>query len=266
MPSNETPTFETLLLETEAGICTITINRPEKLNALNQTVLSDLESAFMWVDKSPEIKAVMITGSGDKAFVAGADIKELSNLDAVTGRELSVNGQRVFESIESCSKPVVALVNGYALGGGTELALSCHVRIATENAVFGLPEVSLGLIPGYGGTQRLTRLVGKGKAMELVLTGRMVKADEALQLGIANSVAGSKGEAMDRANDMLGKMLKNSPVALARAIEAINSSEQGSDEGYRAEAGLFGSLCATEDFKEGTSAFLEKRKPSFSGK
>ena len=265
MPISEMPTFETLLLETENGRCTITINRPDKLNALNQKVLSELEKAFVWIQKAEDVQGVILTGSGEKAFVAGADIKELSGLDAVTGRDLAANGQRIFSGIESSAKPVIALVNGYALGGGSELALACHIRIATENAVFGLPEVSLGLIPGYGGTQRLTRIVGKGKAMELVLTGRMIKADEASNLGLANSVSGSKGEAMAQAVDMLSKMMKNGPVALAKAIEAINASESGKEAGYQTEADLFGSLCSTEDFKEGTSAFLEKRKPSFSG-
>ncbi|MCH8569206.1 MAG: enoyl-CoA hydratase/isomerase family protein [Balneolales bacterium] len=259
--------FSTLISETDpnSGICTITINRPDKLNALNSEVIRELKQVFESVASDEAVKAVILTGSGDKAFVAGADIKELSNLDEKTGEELSIKGQAVFASIENLGKPVIALVNGYALGGGTELALSCHMRIATSNAVFGLPEVSLGLIPGYGGTQRLTRLVGKGKAMELILSGRMVKADEADALGIANHVYDDKEAAMEASKNLMSNILRQAPVAVARAIEAVNASETGKESGYAEEARLFGSLCATGDFKEGTTAFLEKRKPSFKG-
>ncbi len=259
------PEFETLLLETDQHICTCTINRPDKLNALNGRVLEDLEKAFTYINEADDIRAVILTGAGTKAFVAGADIKELSALNPETGKKLSANGQRVFSMIEDSSKPVVAVVNGYALGGGTELALSCHIRIATENAVFGLPEVSLGLIPGYGGTQRLPRLVGKGKALEMILSGRMVKAREAVDSGMANTFSGSKEDALKQAREMLGGMLKHGPVALQKAIQAVNASDDGKTSGLEAEAGLFGELCGTGDFKEGTSAFLEKRKPSFSG-
>lgn len=259
------PEFETLLLEYDQQICVITINRPDKLNALNARVMKDLHQAFKFLNEQDDVRGIIVTGSGDKAFVAGADINELSSLTPETGRNLAESGQRVFAGIENSKKPVIAVVNGFALGGGTELALSCHVRIATENAVFGLPEVSLGIIPGYGGTQRLTRLIGKGRAMELILTGKKVKAGEAAETGLVNAVYGSKDDALQQARDLLGSMMKNGPVALQKAIEAINSAEHGKDAGYLAEAGLFAQLCGTNDFKEGTSAFLEKRKPSFSG-
>jgi enoyl-CoA hydratase len=257
--------FETLLLETEESICTLTINRPDKLNALNSKVLDELEQAFNHIQKSSDIRGVILTGAGEKAFVAGADIKELSSLNGQTGAAASERGQRVFSLIENSSKPVIAVVNGYALGGGTELALSAHIRIASANAVFGLPEVSLGLIPGYGGTQRLTRLLGKGKALELILTGRMVKVDEALSLGIVNDSKDSIGEANIAAIDMLKTMFRHGPVALAAAIKAVNASEANKSDGYSAEAREFGNLCETRDFKEGTGAFLEKRKPEFTG-
>jgi enoyl-CoA hydratase len=257
--------FETLLLQTEQHICTVTINRPDKLNALNNLVLDELEKAFNHIHQTDEIKGVIITGAGEKAFVAGADIKELSSLNGASGTKASEKGQRIFSLIEQSSKPVIAVVNGYALGGGTELALAAHIRIASSNAVFGLPEVSLGLIPGYGGTQRLIRLVGKGKAMELILTGRMVKAEEALSLGIANSTQPTPAEAIIAAREMLGVMFKHGPVAIASAIKAVNASEVNSEIGYNKEAEVFGSLCETSDFKEGTGAFLEKRKPVFTG-
>ncbi len=258
--------FETLNISTIDGICTLTINRPEKLNALNEKVLSELDSFFTEINEDESIRGVIITGAGEKAFVAGADIKALSELDGESGRDTARNGQRIFSKIEECLKPVIAVVNGYALGGGTELALACHVRIGTSNAVFGLPEVSLGLIPGYGGTQRLTRLVGKGRALEMILTGRMVKADEALHFGILNRLEDAAEKAHDAATALLSSMLKHAPLALGAAIKAVNASESHSETGYAAEANFFGDLCETEDFKEGTGAFLEKRKPSFSGK
>lgn len=244
------------------NIALLTINRPDKLNALNSDVLNELSAAISETESNESVKALIITGAGEKAFVAGADIKELSNLDAETGEKLSMRGQEIFASIENCSKPVVAVVNGYALGGGAELAMACHIRIATSNAVFGLPEVSLGLIPGYGGTQRLTHLVGKAKAFEFVLTGKQIKADEALRIGLVNKV--SENNAIDEAKDLLGIIMKKGPVAVSKAISAINASF--GDDGYKKEAELFGSLCETEDFKEGTSAFLEKRKAEFKGR
>ena len=246
----------------ENGIALLTINRPDKLNALNKTVLDELSEAIDTVNSDESIKALIITGEGEKAFVAGADIKELSSLDSETGEKLSRRGQNIFSQIENCSKPVVAVVNGFALGGGAELAMACHLRIATENAVFGLPEVSLGVIPGYGGTQRLTALVGKAKAFEYVLTGGQIKAGQAAELGLVNRVA--EADAVEEAKSLLGKMLKNGPLALKMAIKAVNAA--GTENGYKEEARLFGRLCSTEDFKEGTTAFLEKRKAEFKGK
>jgi len=258
--------FENLLLEKEASICVITINRPDKLNALNNAVLHELEEALHQLYEDNEVKGIILTGSGEKAFVAGADIAELATLDEAGGKAAAKNGQRIFDIIETAPKPIIAVVNGYALGGGTELALACHIRIITANAVFGLPEVSLGLIPGYGGTQRLIKLTGKGKALELILTGRMVKSDEAIALGLGNSLHPTKSEALDAAKFMLATMFKHGPLALRAAIQAVVASEINREEGYLAEAKLFGALCGTSDFKEGTGAFLEKRKPAFTGK
>lgn len=254
---------DTLLLDVdEKGIAILTINRPEKLNALNKQVLSDIDDALSHIEKSDTIRLLIITGSGDKAFVAGADIKELRDLDRKSGGETSFAGQNLFNRIEEFSKPVIALVNGYALGGGAELAMACHIRIGMENAIFGLPEVSLGLIPGYGGTQRLPQLVGKGKAMELILTGGQLKAEEARELGLLNKVF-SPDTALEETKKMAEKILKNGPLAITSAIAAINASSNSN--GFAKEASLFGKLCDTEDFKEGTSAFLEKRKAKFTG-
>lgn len=255
--------FETLLLSTdENGICTLTINRPDKLNALNNKVLDELDKAVDAISEDLKIKAVVITGAGEKAFVAGADIKELSSLDPVSGERVSKRGQEIFQRIEDLTIPVIAAVNGYALGGGCELALACHLRIASENAALGLPEVSLGLIPGYGGTQRLTRTVGRAKALECIMTGRQIKAEEAFQIGLVNQIA--DGNPVEEAKAMLHKILKQGPVAIKNALLAVK--EAGAGNGYESEARLFGELCGTADFKEGTGAFLEKRKPNFSGK
>jgi enoyl-CoA hydratase len=255
--------YETLLLEVdESGICTLTINRPEKLNALNNQVLEELDQAVDAIKENYKVRAVVITGSGEKAFVAGADIKELSSLDPVTGEKVSKKGQDIFQKIEDLTIPVIAAVNGYALGGGCELAMACHLRIASTNAALGLPEVSLGLIPGYGGTQRLTQLVGKAKALEYIMTGRQVKAEEAFEVGLVNQV--TEHSAVDEAKSLLSKIMKQGPVAIKNALFAVK--EAGSDNGYESEARLFGELCGTADFKEGTGAFLEKRKPNFSGK
>lgn len=255
--------FETLLLDTnDSGICVLTINRPDKLNALNQQVLDELDEAAKSIDADSTIKGLIITGSGDKAFVAGADIKELSSLNPESGQIVSAKGQAIFQKIEDLTIPVIAAVNGYALGGGCELALACHIRIAAQNAVMGLPEVSLGLIPGYGGTQRLTHLVGKAKALELIMTGRFAKAEEALQIRLVNKIA--ENSVLEEAKAMLQSILKQGPVAIKNAISAVNKA--GSEKGFDSEAKLFGDLCGTADFKEGTNAFLEKRKPEFSGK
>lgn len=260
------PSFETLLIEIEKNICTLTINRPDKLNALNNLVLDELADAVDFIETNDDIRAVIITGAGEKAFVAGADIAELSTLDEDSGTEAAEKGQNLFSDIESLSKPVIAVVNGYALGGGTELALACHLRVATQNAVFGLPEVSLGLIPGYGGTQRLPKLIGRGRALELILTGRMVKSDEAGSLGLANYVLPTKAEAIAKAHALIDIMAKHAPIALSGAISAVVASQDyEAEDGYAIEANVFGDLCGTEDFKEGTGAFLAKRKPVFTG-
>lgn len=256
-------TYQTLLLETDdAGICVLSINRPDKLNALNDQVFKDLDKAISEIEESGDIKGLIITGAGDKAFVAGADIKEFSAFTKEQATKLSQRGHRVFQKIEDLGKPVIAAINGYALGGGCELALSCHLRIASGNAVLGLPEVSLGLIPGYGATQRLPKLVGEAKALELVMTGRFAKADEAAQIGLVNKVA--EEDVLQESKGMLKSILKQAPIAIKNAILAIR--ESGSSTGYETEANLFGDLFNTADFKEGTTAFLEKRKPDFSGK
>lgn len=257
--------FETLTLETGAdGIAVLTVNRPDKLNALNATVMRELNAAVDRIEADASVRGVILTGAGAKAFVAGADIGELSELDAETGTEFSRRGQSIFSRIEGCPKPVIALVNGYALGGGCELAMACHLRVAASNAVFGLPETSLGTIPGFGGTQRLVRLVGKGRAMELMLTGKPVKAEQALAWGLANRLA-EPDAAMDAAREMLAMVLTRGPLAVASVIQAVLAGEEGADVGYQAEAEQFGQLCDSDDFKEGTQAFLTKRAPVFTG-
>ncbi|WP_440999570.1 enoyl-CoA hydratase/isomerase family protein [Fodinibius sp. SL11] len=254
--------YSTITLETdEKGIATVTINRPKKLNALNDNVLNELADLFKVIQVDEDINAITVKGAGDKAFVAGADIKELRELDDRSGRMASQKGQQIFQLIEDTRKPVIAAVNGYALGGGAELAMACHLRIAGENAVFGLPEVGLGLIPGYGGTQRLPSLIGRARALEMILTGKQVKAKEALQLGLVNEVSATPVEA---SKELLNNILKNGPIAIRNAIKAVYHSDHHS--GYQVEADLFGQLCETEDCMEGTSAFLEKRKPEFKGK
>ncbi len=243
------------------GIAVVTINRPNKLNALKDDLLNELADIFKEIQVDEDIKAVIITGAGDKAFVAGADISELRELDDRSGRMTSQKGQQIFQLIEDTRKPVIAAVNGYALGGGAELAMACHLRIASQNAVFGLPEVGLGIIPGYGGTQRLSQLIGRARALEMILTGKQVKAEEAKQMGLVNDVA---DDAEDAARALIGNILQNGPIAVRSAIKAVYHSDTRS--GYQVEADLFGQLCETEDFMEGTSAFLDKRKPEFKGK
>lgn len=252
--------YSTIKTRLENDIFTITINRPEKLNALNKSVLEELDDAIENVSKDEKIKAAIITGAGEKAFVAGADIAEFTSVDDDKGSSLSKKGQDVFFKIENCPKPVIAAVNGFALGGGCELAMACHFRLASSNAKFGQPEVNLGLIPGYGGTQRLTMLVGKGKAMELMMTGNMIGADEAKILGLVNYVE-SPENLIPKTNEILKTILTKSPVAIAKVIEAVNL--YFNRDGFNEEAKLFGEAFSSDDKKEGTAAFLEKRKPSF---
>jgi enoyl-CoA hydratase len=253
-------------LRKEAPIGWIIINRPDKMNALNAETIRELYSAFLSVHDDPEIKCVILTGSGDKAFVAGADISELAGLDYATGKDYVLEGQELTKLMENFRKPVIAAINGFALGGGTELALACHVRIASENAKMGQPEVKLGLIPGFGGTQRLARLIGKGKAMELILSGKMIDAQESLSIGLVNLVV-PQSDLISACEALAEEMIANAPLALEYSIRAINEGLNKSlPEGLLLEAELFGSACDSEDSKEGTKAFLEKRKADFHGK
>jgi len=257
--------FSTIKTTLENNIFTITINRPDKLNALNQTVLDELNSAVDNVYHNNEIKGVIITGEGEKAFVAGADISEFVSVKDDEGALLSQKGQEIFFKIENCPKPVIAAVNGFALGGGCELAMSCHFRLASTNAKFGQPEVNLGLIPGYGGTQRLTMLVGKGKAMELMMTGSMIGADEAKDLGLVNYVE-SPENLIPKTKEILNLILTKSLVAVSKVIAAVNSYYEIDKDGFNEEVHLFGQVFISDDKKEGTAAFIEKRKPVFKRK
>ncbi len=256
--------LETLKLDKTGGIVTITLNRADKLNALNQQTIKDLDTAFQEVYDDPEIKAVILTGAGDKAFAAGADISEFKELNYMNGRKFAEYGQEVFEKIEDCPKPVIAAIKGFALGGGCELAMACHMRIAAEEAKFGQPEVNLGIIPGYGGTQRLPLLIGKAKAIELILTGEMITAETAHRLGLVNYVV-PKEEVILKAEEILNKILNKAGLAVSQTIECVNAFYREGD-GYQTEANAFGNCCKTEDFKEGVAAFVEKRKPNFTGK
>lgn len=255
--------FNNLLLNVIDNIAVVTINRPEKLNALNKETVLELRKVFRDLRGNDNIYAIILTGSGEKAFVAGADIKELNELDVLSAKKFAERGQEVFNYIENMNKPVIAAVNGFALGGGCELALACHIRLAGNNAKFGQPEVNLGIIPGYGGTQRLTRLINSGRAMEYIFTGDMIDADEAFRLGLANHVY-PQNELMDKAMELAKKIVTKGQQAVRFAIKAINAANQvPAKEGQFYEASLFALCCGTEDFKEGTSAFLEKRKPDF---
>lgn len=259
-------TFDTLLFETDAnGIATITINRPDKLNALNLAVMNDLESALEQAVASDDIRGLIITGSGDRAFVAGADIKQFTELDALDGHRFALRGQAVFNLIEESPKPVIAAVNGFALGGGCELALACHLRIASENAVFGQPEVNLGIIPGYGGTQRLPRIIGRGIAVEMILTGDQVKAQRAYDIGLVNRVVAAEA-LLEEAQSVMMTILSKAPRAVSMSLEAIRAADLPLRQGLHYEASLFGQACSTDDFKEGAAAFLERRKPVFRGR
>jgi len=259
-------TYKNLLTKKSDGIGWITINRPDKLNAMNVETIGELKAAFAEFETDADVRAVILTGSGEKAFVAGADISEFVQLNAEMGRQFSRQGQAMTRSIEHFPKPVIAAINGFALGGGTEIALACHIRLASENAKLGQPEVKLGIIPGYGGTQRLARLVGKGKALEMILTGRMIEAKEAAEIGLVNKLVPA-ADLLAAAEALAREAIKNGPLAIASSIEAINRGLDGTlDEGLEVEAEIFGRTCATEDFKEGAKAFLEKRKPDFRGR
>ena len=258
--------YQNLLVESRDSVTFVTINRPDKLNALNDRTVEELDAAFTAIGIDPATRGVILTGAGEKAFVAGADIAELATQSPVSGRERSVRGQRVLDRIERLGKPVVAAINGFALGGGCELAMACHVRVASENAKLGTPEVKLGIMCGYAGTQRLPRLVGKGRALEMLLTGEMVDAAEALRIGLVNRVV-PREKLLAEAEGLLRKMLANGPVSLRFTLEAVTDGlEMGIGEAQRQEATLFGLLCTTEDMKEGTKAFLEKRPARFQGK
>jgi len=257
-------TLETLLYTVEDGIAVITVNRPDTLNALNAQVIQELGQAFYQARADDAVQGIVLTGAGDKSFVAGADIQQFPDLDALSGHRFALRGQAVFNRIEEMPKPVVAAVNGYALGGGCELALACHLRVASENASFGQPEVGLGLLPGYGATQRLPRLVGRGLAIELILTGDRISAGRAYEIGLVNRVV-PLGDLLDTAKTIIATIAAKAPLAVGMALEALRTSDLPLHEGLRYEASLFGQACATADFKEGVAAFLERRKPTFKG-
>ncbi len=258
--------FDTLAVERDGRIATVVVSRPDRLNALNDATVGELRDAFDLLAEDDGVGGIVVTGAGEKAFVAGADIAELSRMGPLDGIRTSRKGQDAFRFLETMGKPVVAAINGYALGGGLELALACHVRLASENARLGLPEVKLGIIPGYGGTVRLPRLVGRGRALELILTGEMIDAAEAHRIGLVNRVVPA-AELRETAAKLLSTMLANGPVALRLALEAVDrAADTGMEDALTLESNLFGLLAATEDMREGMSAFLEKRKAEFRGR
>lgn len=259
-------TYQNILSELRENILYVTINRETKLNALNKATLAELAAVIAYATNNNEVRGVLLTGAGEKAFVAGADISEFQNYNLAEGKELGRNGQQnVFDAIANSPKPFIAAINGFALGGGLELAMACHIRIASENAKLGLPEVTLGLIPGYGGTQRLTQLVGKGRAMEMITTADMISAEKAAQIGLVNEVV-PQASLITRAEEILSKIKQRAPLAIASAINAINASLDPAVNGFEVEIEEFGKCFNTKDFKEGVSAFLEKRKAAFKGK
>ncbi len=258
--------FQNILFEIKDKVAIVKINRPKKLNALNEATLKELSEVFTEIKNNEDVYVAVLTGEGEKAFVAGADINELNRLDAISAKKFAEFGQAVFNLIENLGKPVIAAVNGFALGGGCELALACHFRIASENAKFGQPEVNLGIIPGYGGTQRLARQINSGRATQLILTGEMIDAEEAFRIGLVNKVYKPE-ELLDNALEIAKIIATKGQIAISYALQAIVASNNLSiSEGLKLEATLFSLTTETEDFKEGTSAFLEKRKPNFKGK
>jgi enoyl-CoA hydratase len=258
--------MENILIEKQENIAVITINRPTKLNALNKQTIQELHDGFKTLSEDKSVKAIIIIGSGEKAFVAGADISEFANFSVEEGGKLAAEGQvLLFDFVQNLDTPVIAAVNGFALGGGLELAMSCHFRVASDNAKMGLPEVTLGVIPGYGGTQRLAQLVGKGRAMEMIMTADMIDAETAKNYGLVNHVV-PQAELLELAKGIATKITKNSSVAIAKAIQAINANYIDGVNGYQVEIENFGASFGTEDFKEGTTAFLEKRKAAFPGR
>lgn len=256
---------EHLLYDVDDGLALLTINRPDKQNALAQATLDELEEAVMEAERDEDVQAVIITGAGERSFVAGADISQFRGLGATDGHRFALRGQAVFNRIESLGKPVIAAVNGFALGAGCELALACHLRTASEEATLGQPEVNLGIIPGYGGTQRLPRIVGRGIATEMILTGEPVSAQRAYEVGLVNRVFPAE-RLIEGTREFAALMTSKAPMALSMALDAIQSSDLPLHEGLRYEATLFGQCCATEDFKEGVDAFLERRSPAFEGR
>jgi enoyl-CoA hydratase len=258
--------MENILIEKQEAIAIITINRPTKLNALNKATIQELHDGFKALNEDKSVKVIIITGSGDKAFVAGADISEFAHFSVEEGGKLAAQGQELlFDFVQNLSTPVIAAVNGFALGGGLELAMSCHFRVASDNAKMGLPEVTLGVIPGYGGTQRLAQLVGKGRAMEMIMTAGMIDAETAKNYGLVNHVV-PQSELLEFAKGIAAKITKNSSIAIGKAIQAINANYTDCVNGYQVEIENFGYCFGTEDFKEGTTAFLEKRKAEFPGR
>lgn len=258
--------YTTLRIDRGEGRATVTISRPDKLNALNAATIGELDRAFRELAADDDVRGVVVTGAGDKAFVAGADIGELATMGSIDGIGVSRQGQEAFRRLERMGKPVIAAVNGYALGGGMELALACHLRVASEKARFGLPEVKLGIIPGYGGTVRLPRIVGRGTALELILTGEMIGAERAYEMGLVNKVVAPE-RTLEAATELLDAILANGPIALRFALEAVDRSlETGVEEGLGLESHLFGLLASTEDMREGMQAFLEKRRAEFRGR
>ena len=254
--------YQTLIGQLEEGILVLTINRPEKMNALNKTVLEELEQAITTIQENAAIRGVIITGSGDKAFVAGADISEFKSIDQTIAMQMAKKGQQIFERIEKANKPIIAAVNGFALGGGCELAMACHFRFAAEQAKFGQPEVNLGLIPGYGGTQRLTQLVGRGKALEIMMSGNMIDAAQALQWGLVNQVLPAEN-LLEETKKVLRTILSKGPQAVAKVIAAVDACFDKTKDGFAEEVRLFGDCFGSAEMQEGVNAFLEKRKPKF---